>query len=106
MLAYTTATATPDLSHICDLHHSSWQYQVLDPPSEARDRTCDSWFLVGFVSAAPQWEPLEISFRSIVVKVGAKDQKAALAVWGQTIFPEPLVSGMSGPGSACLGGRN
>ena len=21
--AYTTATATPDLSHICDLHHSS-----------------------------------------------------------------------------------
>ena len=25
-LACTTATATPDLSHACDLHHSSWQH--------------------------------------------------------------------------------
>ena len=29
--AYTTATATPDLSLICDLHHSSWQPQILKP---------------------------------------------------------------------------
>ena len=34
--AYTTATATQDLSLICDLHHSSQQRQVL---SKARDRT-------------------------------------------------------------------
>ena len=34
---YTTATATWDLSHICDLHHSSWQYQILNPLSKARD---------------------------------------------------------------------
>ena len=27
--AYSTATATPDLSRICDLHHSSWQHQIL-----------------------------------------------------------------------------
>ena len=26
LLAYTTATATPDLNHVCDLHHSSWQH--------------------------------------------------------------------------------
>ena len=25
LLAYTTATATPELSHVCDLHCSSWQ---------------------------------------------------------------------------------
>ena len=35
--AYTTATATRDLSHICDLHHSSQQRQILNPLVEARD---------------------------------------------------------------------
>ena len=29
-----------DLSHICDLHHSSWQCQILNPLSKARDQTC------------------------------------------------------------------
>ena len=38
LLAYSTATATWDLSHIRDLHHSSWQHQILNMPSEARDR--------------------------------------------------------------------
>ena len=37
--AYTTATETRDSSLICDLHHSSLQRQILNPPSEARDRT-------------------------------------------------------------------
>ena len=35
--ASTTATATRDRSHICHLHHSSWQHQILNPTSEARD---------------------------------------------------------------------
>ena len=35
--AYTTATATWDLSCMCDLHHSSWPCWVLIPLSEARD---------------------------------------------------------------------
>ena len=39
LLAYTTATAAPDSSRICDLHHSSQQHQLLNPLSEARDRT-------------------------------------------------------------------
>uniref|UniRef100_A0A4X1WCH5 Uncharacterized protein n=1 Tax=Sus scrofa TaxID=9823 RepID=A0A4X1WCH5_PIG len=39
--AYTTATATQDPSHICDLHHSSQQCWILNPLSEARDQTCD-----------------------------------------------------------------
>ena len=39
-LVYTTATATPDLSHECDLHHSSWQHRILNPLSEeARGQT-------------------------------------------------------------------
>ena len=38
--ACATATATPDLSHICNLHHSSQQRRILNPLSEARDRTC------------------------------------------------------------------
>ena len=41
LLAYTTATATQDLSHVCDLHNSSQQCQTLNPLSEARDRTCN-----------------------------------------------------------------
>ena len=36
--ASTTATAMRDPSHICDLHHSSWQPWVLNPLSKARDR--------------------------------------------------------------------
>ena len=40
-LAYTTATATSDLSSICDLHHSSQQCWILNPLSEARDWTCN-----------------------------------------------------------------
>ena len=38
--AYTTATTTSDPSHVCDLHHSSQQYWILNPLSEARDRPC------------------------------------------------------------------
>ena len=40
LLAYTTATATLDLSHICDLHCSLWQCWILNPLTKARDRTC------------------------------------------------------------------
>ena len=37
LLAYTTATATPDLSRVCDLHHSLQQCWILNLLSEARD---------------------------------------------------------------------
>ena len=36
---YTTATAVQDPSHIFDLHNSSWQCQILNPLSEARNQT-------------------------------------------------------------------
>jgi len=34
LLAYITATATPDLSHTFDLHHSLWQHWILNPLTE------------------------------------------------------------------------
>ena len=37
--AYATAAAMPDLSLICDLHHSSRQRRILNPLNKARDRT-------------------------------------------------------------------
>ena len=32
--------SNPDLNHICDLHHSLWQHEILNPLSKARDQTC------------------------------------------------------------------
>ena len=37
--SYTTASATQDPNRVCELHHSSCQYQILYPLSEARDQT-------------------------------------------------------------------
>ena len=37
--ACATATATLDLSLICDLCHSLQQHQIINPLSEARDQT-------------------------------------------------------------------
>ena len=54
--AYTTSTSTPDLSCTWDLRCSSWQCRILNPLSEARDRThilmdtsrvCYHWATVG-----------------------------------------------------------
>ena len=58
LLAYTTATGTSDLSLVCDLHHSSQQYQILNPLSEARDRTCNLMVPSWIVSEVPRWELL------------------------------------------------
>ena len=40
LLAYTTATAMSDPSHVCDLHYGSRQHQILNPLSEGRGRIC------------------------------------------------------------------
>ena len=39
-LAYTTTTAMPEESHICDLCYSLEQHQILNPLSKARDQAC------------------------------------------------------------------
>ena len=60
MLAYTPATPVLDLSHICDLHHSSWQSWILSERPGIKPET--SWFLVGYVSAVLHWELLKVRF--------------------------------------------
>ena len=50
----TAVTAMPDLSRVCDLHHSSWQRKILNPLSEARDRTFIPMDTSRIVSPAPQ----------------------------------------------------
>ena len=54
LLAYTTATAMPDLSSVCDLYHSSRQHGILNPLSEAKDRTRILVDMVRFASTVPQ----------------------------------------------------
>ena len=39
LLAYTTAITMRDLSLVCSLHCSSWQCQILNPLTKARDQT-------------------------------------------------------------------
>jgi len=39
LLTYAIATATPDPSYICDLHHSLNRCQILNPLNEAGDQT-------------------------------------------------------------------
>ena len=63
LLAYATATATQDLNRACDLHRSSRQCSILNPPSGARDQTCilmdTGWFVT-----EPQWELPKVQFKS------------------------------------------
>ena len=40
LLASTTAKATPDPSHICNLRHRSRQHRIPNSLGEARDGTC------------------------------------------------------------------
>ena len=77
--AYSTATVTRGLSHICDLHHSSRQCR--SPTHWARPgiEPTSSWILVRFVSTVPQWELL---FLSLIWKHGTKwETKLIFLFW-------------------------
>jgi len=66
--ACATATATQDRSLVFNRHHSSQQRLILNPLSEARDLTETSWFLVRFISAAPQQE----LFKQFLIREGRR----------------------------------
>ena len=53
--AYTTATAMPDPSLVCNLH-SSQQHWIINPLSKAGMDLTSSWLLVRFIIIEPQWE--------------------------------------------------
>jgi len=58
--AYTTATATWDLSHDCDLPNSSWQPRSLTHWLRPGIKPVSSWILVRFATTEPQWERLHL----------------------------------------------
>ena len=61
--AYTTATATRDPSHVCDLHRSAWQRWIRNPPSEARGSTHILTETSRVISAEPPQEPPKLYFQ-------------------------------------------
>ena len=60
-----------DPSHVCDLHHSSWQRRILSPLSEARDRT-RILMDIRFVSTVPQRELLFVVFLTMAIQTGVR----------------------------------
>ena len=58
LLAYTTATATPDPSLVCKLHLSSQQCRILNPLSGLRDLHHVLMYTSWVHSTEPQWELL------------------------------------------------
>ena len=52
--ATATVTAMQGLSCVCDLHHNSWQHQILKARPGIEPES--SWILLGFITTEPQWE--------------------------------------------------
>ena len=48
--AHATATAMLDLSCVCNLHHSLWQRQILNPLSKVGMELASSWILVQVIT--------------------------------------------------------
>ena len=61
--AYSTAIATQDLSHICNLCLSLWQYQLLNPLRRLGIKPASSQRLCRFLSHLPQQQIPHGSFR-------------------------------------------
>ena len=70
--AYARATAMPDPSHVCDLHHSSWQCRIPKPLRKARDWTHNvmvpSWICFCCATmGTPTFTFLMLQFTSIYI---------------------------------------
>ena len=78
LLAYTTATATWDLSCICNLHCSPWQHQILNPLGRPGIEPAYSWILIGFVTAEPQQELPTVKFMVLYCNYLVSSQDAPL----------------------------
>ena len=62
LLANSTPKGISDLSHVCNLHHSSWQCWVLNPLNETRNRT----LILMDTSPEPQQELPLILFLTVI----------------------------------------
>ena len=56
------ATATPDLSHVCNVHYSWGNVRSLTHWLGPGVKPTSSWILVGLITAEPQWEFPILSF--------------------------------------------
>ena len=97
-LGYATATATPDPSHICGLHHSSRQCQILNLLSKARDWTC---VLTDTSQICYHWAttgtPEDIYLYSFVWIVHFKMISIEVVeVWQGEYFPSALLNSLLG----------
>ena len=64
------ATATPDMSHVCDLHHSSSNTRSLTYRVRSGIEPVSSWILVRFSSSEAQWEwTARVVLRVVVLRV-------------------------------------
>ena len=80
LLAYTTAIATLDPSRICTYTTAHGYARSLTHRSRPRIEPTTSQFLVGFISAAPQWELHFIIFNGLTrcvikFKYGSMDRE-------------------------------
>ena len=85
-----TAAAMPDLSLICDLHHSSRQHWILNRVRPGIEPTI-SWFLVRFISSAP-WQELLARFLQCKFTIFfplAIDQYLGRDIWGSADIVSP-----------------
>ena len=68
--AYTTATATWDLSHICDVYCISRQHQTFNHPERPGIEPTSSWMLDGFLT---HWATVGTSHPQIFQSPSLKD---------------------------------
>ena len=88
LLAYTTATAMRNLSCICDLHHSSQQYHIINPHSKARDWTS---FLMDASQIRFHWATKgTLKMESLLKRYSSSSQFIKEVFLLQPVFPGPV----------------
>ena len=102
--AYATATATRDLSRVCNLHHSSWQHRILDSLSEARDWTVilmdTSWICFCCATVGTPWAAFWRMTDRWLILVSSVYRTLYLNYFSCVIFPRSCNN------SFCKGGNS
>ena len=75
LLAYATATAMPDPSHVWDLHHSTPQCQILNPLKGQGQNPRPHGYQSGSLTTEPRQELQECVFFKIQKEVGKMNCK-------------------------------